>query len=165
MATVFDAAAYIMAKLREGSPGGVTAWKLQKLVYYSQAWSSVWDDSVLFEEPIEAWANGPVCPELYNTHRGSFKIERINGDASQLSTTQKETIDQVLNYYGDKTAQFLSELTHAEQPWIDARKGLSPGERGNNEIKLDDMALYYGGLYDESSKTEATSSKDNPINS
>ena len=43
MATVFDVAAYILAKR-----GEMTAWKLQKLVYYSQAWSLVWDQRPIF---------------------------------------------------------------------------------------------------------------------
>jgi len=65
MANVFDVARYILKHT-----GPVTAWKLQKLVYYSQAWSLVWDVRPLFPERIEAWANGPVCPELYAQHRG-----------------------------------------------------------------------------------------------
>jgi uncharacterized phage-associated protein len=53
----------------------------------------------------------------------------------------------VLIHYGGKTAHYLSELSHREMPWKEARKGLSPGERGNREIPLDSMAEYYGGLY------------------
>ena len=37
MASVYDVAAYILEK-----QGAMTTWKLQKLVYYSQAWSLVW---------------------------------------------------------------------------------------------------------------------------
>ena len=59
MASVFDVAAYILER-----QGPMTTWKLQKLVYYSQAWSLVWDDDVLFPEEIEACANGPVVREL-----------------------------------------------------------------------------------------------------
>lgn len=49
MATVHDVAAYILAK-----HGPMTAMKLEKLVYYSQAWSLVWDDKPLFRSKIEA---------------------------------------------------------------------------------------------------------------
>ncbi|WP_307850044.1 MULTISPECIES: type II toxin-antitoxin system antitoxin SocA domain-containing protein [unclassified Saccharopolyspora] len=42
----------------------MTAMKLQKLVYYSQAWHLVWDERPLFDEPVQAWANGPVVPDL-----------------------------------------------------------------------------------------------------
>ena len=69
MITVHDVAAYILNKT-----GEITAMKLQKLVYYSQVWSLVWDEQPLFEARIEAWANGPVIPELYNEHRGQFLV-------------------------------------------------------------------------------------------
>ena len=69
MANVHDVAAYIL-----GRCGPMTAMKLQKLVYYSQAWSLVWDERPLFPESIEAWANGPVVPALYDRHRGAFKL-------------------------------------------------------------------------------------------
>lgn len=150
MANVFDVARYILTKLGENGELPITTWKLQKLVYYSQAWSVVWDDAPLFEEPIQAWANGPVCPALYGAHRGRFQItelpEQFGGDQLALSDEQRETIDVVLGHYGPKTAQYLSELTHKEQPWIRARGDLPPGERGNNIIRLDTMAEYYGGL-------------------
>ncbi len=53
MASCLDVAEYILREM-----GPVTAMKLQKLVYYSQAWSLVWDEEPIFEEEIQAWANG-----------------------------------------------------------------------------------------------------------
>ncbi|MGE5343707.1 MAG: Panacea domain-containing protein [Candidatus Omnitrophota bacterium] len=141
MVSARDVAAYILNKR-----GEMTTMKLQKLLYYCQAWSLVWDESPLFEEQIEAWANGPVVREIYNEHRTQFKIASINGDPSTLSNIQRETIDSVLNYYGDKPSQWLSDLTHMEDPWKLARVGLSYGERGNNVISHASMAEYYSGL-------------------
>lgn len=43
----------------------MTTMKLEKLTYYCQAWSLAWDDVPLFDEEFEAWANGPVCPQLF----------------------------------------------------------------------------------------------------
>lgn len=151
MASVFDIAKFILKEQAEKHvESNVTTWKLQKLVYYCQAWSTVWDDTPLFGESIEAWANGPVCRVLYERHRGSFKIslDDIRGDLSELSPTQEDTIHAVLECYGDKTAHYLSELTHQEAPWVEARKGLDLGERGDHVITLDSMAEYYGGLCD-----------------
>ena len=147
MADVLDTAQYILASLKKRPKLPVTTWKLQKLVYYSQAWASVWDDEPIFSEPIEAWANGPVCPTLYEVHRGQFKISQIEGGtAKSVSKVHRATIDAVIKHYGEKSAQYLSELTHAEDPWKQARKGLKPGERGSSEITLESMAEYYGGL-------------------
>ncbi len=140
--SVFDVAAYILKKL-----GQMSSMKLHKLLYYCQAWSLVWDEAPLFFENIEAWSNGPVIRELFNFHRGHFQVEKIeNGNPDKLSPTQKETIDSVLNYYGNRQAQWLIDLTHNEEPWLISREGLSPTDRGNNIITLESMAEYYSSL-------------------
>ena len=70
----------------------MTTMKLQKLIYYSQAWSLVWDEKPLFAERIEAWANGPVCPDLYNLHRGRYTVddEEMGGNVAKLRPEEKE---------------------------------------------------------------------------
>jgi uncharacterized phage-associated protein len=142
MASVHDVAAYILKKR-----GSMTAMKLQKLVYYSQAWGLVWDEEPLFHERIEAWANGPVVRELYDIHRGQFRVtENGRGDPSALSPEQIETAKAVVGFYGKLSSQQLSDLTHREDPWRLARHGLEPGERGDREITHESMAEYYGSL-------------------
>lgn len=143
MATAHDVAAYILRK-----QGEMTAMKLEKLVYYSQAWSLVWDEEPLFQDRIEAWVNGPVVPALYQRHRGMFKVsDWPHGDPDALTPTQRETIDAVLNFYGDKSSQWLSDLTHREAPWIEARKGLEPGDPSRREISHASLAEYYSNPY------------------
>jgi uncharacterized phage-associated protein len=142
MPSVHDVAAFI---LRQHGP--MTAMKLQKLVYYAQAWSLVWDERPLFGARIEAWANGPVAPKLYEQHRGKFNVSRWpEGDPSRLAEDARDTLRAVVAFYGAMPAQQLSDLTHAEPPWRDARLGLAPGERGNREITHAAMAEYYGSL-------------------
>mgnify|MGYP005853189457 CR=1 FL=1 len=140
--TVFDVAAYVLNKI-----GTLTTMKLHKLVYYCQAWSLVWDEQPLFEERIEAWANGPVVRDLFSYHKGQYYIGGVDlGNPKVLSDMQKETIDSVLNFYGDKSAQWLIELTHMEDPWKNARIGLALTERGDQEISHESMAEYYSSL-------------------
>ena len=142
MANVFDVAKYILEK-----QGPMTTMKLQKLVYYSQAWSIVWDEKPMFAERIEAWASGPVVRELYDEHKGVFQIPGLEkGNTDNLKPEEKETIDAVLNAYGDKPAQWLSDLTHMEQPWNEARKGIAPGEHCEIEITQASLAEYYSSL-------------------
>ena len=137
MPSVLDVAVYILEK-----HGPMTTMKLQKLVYYAQAWSIVWDDDALFPEEIEAWKMGPVVRELYEAHRGNFRVAKIDGgDSSTLSKAQRETIDLVLSFYGEKDAQWLSDLTHLEDPWKDAwSKGM------NSIITKESLGEYYGSL-------------------
>jgi uncharacterized phage-associated protein len=143
MASVHDVAAYILDK-----QGKMTAMKLQKLLYYSQAWSLVWDEKPLFKARIEAWANGPVIPEVYQHHRGSFYVvpKWKFGDGDRLNVQERETVDAVLTFYGDKPSQWLSDLTHAEAPWKNAREGFADGAQCSVEIPIAAMAEYYATL-------------------
>jgi uncharacterized phage-associated protein len=142
MASVHDIARYI---LREAGP--MSAMKLQKLAYYAQAWHLVWDEERLFPERIEAWANGPVVPDLYRQHRGQFQLKSWpKGSVQSLTSSERETVDIIIQHYGDKPAHWLSELTHKEDPWRNARKGLAPGARSDVEITPAAMSEYYGSL-------------------
>jgi uncharacterized phage-associated protein len=141
MANVYDVAKYILQQ-----HGPMTAMKLQKLVYYSQAWSLVWDEKPLFGEQIQAWRNGPVVRELYDLHKGLFTVTNDSiptGDPKVLTKPQKETVDIILNTYGEKSAQWLSDLAHMEDPWKLARKGLPEDANCENEITHESMAEYY----------------------
>lgn len=142
MATSLDVAQYILERR-----GATTTIKLQKLVYYSQAWSLVWDEEPLFDDRIEAWANGPVAPKLFQAHKGSYKVSRIpEGNSANLNREQKATIDKVVEFYAQKPAHWLIELTHMEQPWIAARGACPSGVACQNEISHAAMAEYYSSL-------------------
>jgi uncharacterized phage-associated protein len=141
MANVFDVAEYILKKM-----GPMTTMKLQKLVYYSQAWNIAWTDDVLFPECIEAWADGPVVPELWKKHRGAFRVSTVRGNDQALSQGEKETVDKVLEFYGGRSPQWLSDLTHMEDPWLNARRGTMPGDRCTNEISPKALLDYYSNL-------------------
>jgi uncharacterized phage-associated protein len=145
MATVFDVAKYILEQ-----QGEITAMKLQKLVYYSQAWNLVWSEEPLFSERIEAWANGAVVPELYHAHKGMFKVSEATfhaGDSHHLNETEKENIRRVLSVYGEYSAQQLSDFNHQEDPWKNAREGIPPLERSDKEISIESIYEYHMGVW------------------
>lgn len=142
--TVFDVAKYILEK-----QGEMTAMKLQKLVYYSKAWSLVWDEDELFSEEIQAWANGAVVPDLFFKHKGVFKVAADffnEGDSSHLSINQKDTIDKVLDFYGNYSAQQLSDINHQEDPWKEARGDLPPMVKCTAIITSGSIFEYYSGI-------------------
>lgn len=143
MANIFDVAKYILEY-----KGTMSTMKLQKLCYYAQAWSLVWDDEPLFAEEFEAWANGPVCRELFMKTQGQYSVSASDetGGSDDLTDNQKDTINQVLKHYGDHNAQWLSQLTHMEEPWNQARVGIPAGMGCNRIISKESMAIYYGGL-------------------
>lgn len=146
MAAVSDVAEFILAR-----HGEMSTMKLQKLVYYSQAWSLVWDEEALFDDDIEAWANGPVVRSLFEMHRGKFAVSPGDfppGNAENLAPEQRETVGIVVDTYGPKSPQWLSDLTHAEAPWQEARNkaALADGERGNAVISKESLLEYYSSL-------------------
>lgn len=143
MANVFNVAQYVL-----NHKGSMTTMKLEKLVYYCQAWSLAWDGVPLFDEDFQAWANGPVCPVLFMSHKGRFWLEADFYDKYEckFSAEQIETMNSVLSTYGDKTPQWLSELTHKERPWRETRNGIAPGDSCDKVIPKELMQEYYGGL-------------------
>lgn len=144
MPGVLDVAKYILNKT-----GSISTWKLQKLVYYSQAWNLVWNEAPIFKAKICAWANGPVCPELYHSHKGKYTISAATlkgGSVKNLSADHKDTIDKVIDYYNEFTGHQLSEITHQERPWIEARGNTPVGEPCSTEITRESMQLYYDSL-------------------
>ncbi|MDR3186804.1 MAG: DUF4065 domain-containing protein [Christensenellaceae bacterium] len=127
----------------------MTTWKLQKLCYYSQAWTLAWTDDPLFEEDFQAWENGPVCRELYDAHKGLFLIDTMDlreGKSTELTDDEKEMIDIVLESYGDKLSDWLRQKTHEERPWQIARGDLQECEHCEVTITKDSMREYYEGL-------------------
>lgn len=141
--SVFDVAKYILHK-----NGPMSTMKLQKLCYYCQAWSLVWDENELFPEEFQAWTNGPVCKELFVATQGKYKVDENDepGNMDKILPEQKQTIDKVVSYYSVHDAQWLSELTHLEEPWKIARGDTPMGSKCHNIISKESMAIYYGGL-------------------
>ncbi|MDR2703465.1 MAG: DUF4065 domain-containing protein [Cellulomonadaceae bacterium] len=122
----------------------MTAMKLEKLVYYSQAWHLVWEDTALFSEHFEAWNKGPVAPALQNLHRGQYIVTSWPiGDSGRLSGAEIATVDSVVGFYGAMSAEQLSSCTHNEAPWIDARAGLPDTMASTNLISTDSIRDYY----------------------
>ena len=145
---VNNVARYIL----EHKGGHMSTMKLQKLVYYAQSWSLVWDEKPLFDSRIEAWANGPIIPDLYDQHRGLFiaTIDTFPEDSEKLTEDEKETIDVVLGAYGHLNGQQLSDLSHSERPWREARKGVEDGASSTNKVSEEVMQEFYSAMQSSS---------------
>ena len=143
MASVFDVAECVLAQT-----GYVSTMKLQKLVFYSQAYALVATGQPLFGEDFEAWVNGPVCPSLFKAHRGLFVIGPEDlaayGSVDGIDALQRSLIGHVLHWLGGFDGNELSQFTHKEAPWLEARKGCGPVDRCNAVITKESMRTYYG---------------------
>mgnify|MGYP007100113896 CR=1 FL=1 len=135
----------------------ISPLKLQKLLYYIQAWHLVYfNQNPLFEDVPEAWVNGPVYRTIYDRFKDIGIYDNIPSNKAQntkeiiegldLTTEQKEFLDSVLQHYAFMTHDKLVYLTHAEKPWNEARRGLSNFEYSNKDITHNLMYSYYSEL-------------------
>ena len=142
IATAADIAKSILWGFQsKGSP--INNLKLQKLLYYSQAFHLSIYDAPIFGERIEAWVHGPVVPPVYGEYK-SFRWSpiAISGPVT-LAENHSAHVDSVLAAYGDFTAWELERLTHSEDPWKQARAGIPPDQSSTAPITHQSMKDYY----------------------
>lgn len=92
--------------------------KLQKLVYYVQAWHLARHNRGAVREEVEAWPYGPVFPDLYALHRKMLVVTRLpDVEMVSIPPSVVKMADWVLSTYGRLTGAQLSRLVHAEEPF------------------------------------------------
>lgn len=151
MTTTIDRAAdYIIARLAEAG-GGLTVLKLQKLLYYAQAWHLAFRNAPLFRGGFQAWIHGPVNRDIYDRFKGSKMLysgisERDvtpSFTADSVPFEDRAHIDSVLEVYAAFSGTELEVMTHQEEPWMTARGGLRDTERCEALIDESLMQRYY----------------------
>lgn len=145
---------YILAKW-----GSMPHLKLQKLVFYVEAFHLAYFEQPLIEDQFEAWMHGPVSPKVWRQFKDydspllntvavkpQEAEEAISAVESKITAEQKDLIADVMGEFGDKSAYHLECLTHSESPWIEARGATAPEERCSAPISKDSMKSYYRTL-------------------
>jgi uncharacterized phage-associated protein len=143
MIDCLTAARYFIIKAYEESmEAEITNMKVQKLLYYSQCLHLALYDEPLFEEEIQAWRYGPVCPKAYRFY-SYFEENQLPIPSkeilSEISDEIKNLLEEVWQYFGSYHAYYLSNMTHGEFPWKKARKNLSSQASSTEAIILEDM--------------------------
>ncbi|MDJ0774836.1 MAG: DUF4065 domain-containing protein [Mastigocoleus sp. MO_167.B18] len=142
---------FIIKAYEDGIEAEMTNMKVQKLLYYAQSLHLALYDESLFDEEIQAWRYGPVCPPAYKFYC-QFEAEQLPIPEKEESLQAipeeiKSLLEEVWEYFGGYHAYRLSDMTHGEFPWKKARKGLPPQARSTEPIRLEDMkALGYQKL-------------------
>ena len=136
---------------------GISNLKLQKLLYFTQAYFLLTKQEACFEEKIEAWDVGPVVPAAYREYKqfGSGNIPMITYVVEKdldniwnskvvpyydglITTEDKRLIDPVVDKFSEYSASDLVGLTHRQRPWID-----SYVPNRNNEITVKAIEEYF----------------------
>jgi uncharacterized phage-associated protein len=146
MATANDLAKYLLSK-----SGQVTTYKLQKLIYYCQAWSLGRGGSAIFVEDILAFEQGPLVHSVFHEHVGRKWVRESTYQSANVETIAPihKLVDEVLAFYGQWTAEQLVQMTHAEAPWIDAYQTAH-----RSVISRESMQNFYDGKTFESAMVD-----------
>lgn len=146
MFSVFDVASFFLSR------SSMSQKKLQKLVYYAYAWTLTLlnDDpdhleNRLFNEEIQAWVHGPVCPALYQEYRsyGWADIPPAPFDEALFNEDVLDVLEQVWEVYGGFTGNQLESISHREEPWKAARGNCSVNEPSQQRISDELIFRYY----------------------
>jgi uncharacterized phage-associated protein len=141
--TCFDIAEYFIWLANE-TGSFISNLKLQKLVYYSQAWYLAIYEQPLFSEDFQAWVHGPVVPELYDRYK-RFSWQPIQAEPTpSFSENVTSFLEEVADTYFACDAYELERMTHLEDPWLRARNSLPPDATSNEVIRKEWMQEYYG---------------------
>ncbi|MBW2062839.1 MAG: SocA family protein [Deltaproteobacteria bacterium] len=144
MPTVYDVADYFLWKASETGEL-LTNLKLQKLVFYAQAFHLAVFDKPLFQDDFEAWVYGPVCPTLYREYKefGWNPICRDSINKLNFTPDAEELLEEISDLFLGESAYNLQRRTHREDPWANARQGLPPDTPSHNIISKETMKKYY----------------------
>lgn len=145
--SVHQIADYFLSKNDPSAGDLISNLKLQKLCYFAQAVSLGRHGSDIFEEKIEAWAHGPVIPELYRR----FKKYRWNAiDPTDLRKHEEPLngknlpiVEEVWEALAPLSAKSLEKLTHEHEPWRAAYGDTPLGGRCDAEISIASMKAFY----------------------
>lgn len=142
----------------------ITHLKVQKLLYYSEAWVQAILNKELFQESIQAWSHGPVVPEVFH----AFKSNQWNSlpvpsqdSIITIDEDYEDVLNQVFDTYADIPAKTLELMTHNDAPWIKARGSLDPEQRCEVVMQKNDIKDYFKNKYlgEESGKTNSSQGK------
>lgn len=136
-------AKYLLLNLKE-----VTPLALQKLLYYSQGFVKVFKGKYLFKNDCEAWVHGPVYADVYHKYKrfGCDPIDvtmPFNMNELNITSSEKEVLDSVINHFGCYSGKVLEKMTHSESPWLETRAGLSDSDLSKEVIQKDLIASYF----------------------
>jgi uncharacterized phage-associated protein len=119
--------------------------KLQKLLYYAQAWYLAFEGTPLFDEDFEAWVHGPTIPALFYEYKKQFDWKPILKEVEKPEFPEEvqEFLDELCDEYFFCDAYELELMVRREDPWIKARGNLPKDEPSHAIISKELMRNFY----------------------
>jgi uncharacterized phage-associated protein len=142
-----DVSEYILRKQLTGN------LKLQKLLYFVQAYFLIKKGAPCFSDKIYAWDSGPTIPavyryfsrftlffafpeDIYIVENEDGTLERRRYNAETISEYDRKLIDEVIEAFSGYTSSWMLDLIKGQDPYMKARKG-------EGEIKLMDLKGFF----------------------
>ena len=127
----------------------INVYKLQKLMYYAQAWHLGVYGKPLFEADFQAGIHGPVIPDLLEKYQCQFSWEPITEKIEQSKLPQEigEFIEEVADAYFEYDDETLEQMICSEMPWLEARGNVPRDESCHGIIPHESMKKYYSGRF------------------
>jgi uncharacterized phage-associated protein len=133
---------YIILRLNSDEKINLINLKLQKLLYYLQAWSLGINEERFLNCSFEAWVHGPVSRELYDRFKSTHSLYSFitvsdiknENPESMIEDSDIEFINFILDNYAGYSGAELESMTHKEIPWIEAREGCLPTQSLNARL-------------------------------
>ena len=142
----------------------ITPLALQKLLYFAQGFRKAFVDTFIFKEDCEAWVHGPVYRNVYEKYRsfGYNPIEKkeLSDNIFNLSEDEKELLDHIVLYFGCYSGKVLESMTHSEEPWRAARRGLKDWESSDRIIKKEEISSHFNSIKEKYMMLNLTDIKD-----
>jgi len=136
MERAIDLAKYICDEYRIVSGETIDEMKLHKLLYFSQRECLAITGEPLFADSFEGWRHGPVCVAVRNSF---YEGEMLGNSFNEISDASAYIVKNIILQYGELASWKLSDISHEESSWKNARKGLKSYENGNVPLKLADI--------------------------
>ena len=125
----------------------LTNLRLQKLLYYAQAWSLVLRESELYPEELEAWRCGPVAPTAFQALPGGRAGAPVPPDAfaaaPDLSEDEAAFVRCVWEAHNPCSALQLTRMTREEAPWRKVWGDRPRDGTGNGPISMTDLEEFF----------------------
>lgn len=135
--------------------GPMSHLKLQKLLFYCDAYHLAYFEQELVKDEFEAWVHGPVCRKVYDSFKDKSILYSdieynyvpgsidVDAEFNKLTTSQQELVKDVLNTLSTWTGLELEQTTHSELPWIKARQGYGEADICHSIISKDTTKEFY----------------------
>lgn len=133
--------------------GPMSHLKLQKLLFYCDAYHLAYFDKDLIGESFEAWVHGPVNRTVFNGLKDKSLLYSdlayqddgldVDNQFNLLTSDQKDLIKNILDNLSSWTGIELEAATHHEKPWMEARVGYGEADKCNEVISKETTKLFY----------------------